>query len=57
MGRKLRKPVRLVLVIGDLHCGSTVGLCPPGMGTFDGSTHGLNPIQEWIWEHRSKAAS
>ena len=51
MGRKLRKPVRLVLVVSDLHCGSTVGLCPPDYATFDGSTYGLNPVQEWLWKH------
>jgi hypothetical protein len=51
MGRKLRKPIRLAFVVGDIHCGSQVGLCPPDYATFDGSTYGLNPIQEWMWPH------
>lgn len=43
--------LRVVLVVSDLHCGSTVGLCPPDYATFDGATFGLNRIQRWIWDH------
>lgn len=39
----------MILVVSDLHCGSTVGLCPPDYATFDGAVYGLNRIQQWIW--------
>jgi hypothetical protein len=40
----------LIVVVGDLHCGSVVGLCPPDFITQDGSSYGLNRTQQWIWE-------
>lgn len=43
-----RKP-RLVRIGSDLHCGSTVGILPPGMLTTEGNEIGLNPIQKWLW--------
>lgn len=41
---------RVIVVLGDLHCGSTVALCPPDFQITDGGKHTLNAAQEWIWE-------
>lgn len=43
------KPAR-VLVVSDLHCGSTVALCPPGFDTEEGQTIGLSDWQAWMWD-------
>lgn len=42
--------IRLVIVFSDLHCGSTVGLCPPGFETIEGQRVGLSLFQEWLWQ-------
>lgn len=39
----------LAAVVGDLHCGSTVGLCPPDSPIVDGGLYQLNKRQEWLW--------
>ena len=41
---------RLVFVISDIHCGSTVGLLPPRFKTLEGQSVTQNPIQEWLWK-------
>ena len=40
---------KVVVVIADPHCGSTVGLCPPDFPIHDGATYRLNKQQEWLW--------
>lgn len=41
---------KLVLVISDLHVGSTVGLWPKGFVSNEGNPIGQNKFQEWLWE-------
>lgn len=41
--------IRLVAVISDTHCGSTVGLMPPDFVTLEGQTIKQNAVQEWLW--------
>lgn len=51
MGRSpARAEAKLVFVVADTHCGSTVGLCPPDTGLPDGGKYRLNVLQEWLWE-------
>ena len=39
-----------VVVISDLHCGSAVGLLPPGMDeTEDTLALAQNKVQQWLW--------
>lgn len=45
----MKKPIRHILAISDLHCGSTVGLCPPDFKMVKGGTYGLNRSQQWLW--------
>ena len=41
----------VVAVCGDLHCGSTVGLCPPeGIELDDGGMYEPSDAQRWLWE-------
>jgi hypothetical protein len=49
---KKTKPARpeLVLVISDLHVGSTVGLLPPNYQTIEGNVIELNAVQRFLWE-------
>ena len=40
----------LVIAMGDLHAGSTVGLCPPsGINLDDGGRMMPNRLQKWLW--------
>src|SRR3990172_2403213 len=44
----------LVLGIGDVHVGSTIGLAPPKWSTYDGQNvieHTQSPLQKLIWQH------
>jgi hypothetical protein len=36
-------------LVSDLHCNSTVGLCPPAVNLDDGGTYRSNKEQRWIW--------
>lgn len=36
--------------VGDLHCGSTVALCPPEIPLDDGGTYTASKHQRWLWE-------
>jgi len=48
---KKRKPkTDLVVVLGDTHVNSTVGLIPPEITFDDGSTRQSGPEQRWLWE-------
>ena len=45
----MKKPIRLVFVLSDIHCGSTVALMPPSFRTLEGTILDQNPIQQWLW--------
>jgi len=47
----MQTPETLLVIVSDLHCGSTVALCPPDYVMNDDGTWGQNAIQRWIWEH------
>lgn len=38
-----------LVVISDIHCGSSVALCPPDFTTTEGQKVGLNKYQQWAW--------
>lgn len=40
---------KLVFVLSDLHCGSTVGLLPPDFVTGEEQTVKQNAAQKWLW--------
>lgn len=44
------KGIRLAIVIGDTHAGSSVGLLPPDFSTLEGQPIGQNAVQKWLWE-------
>jgi len=44
------KPTKLIVVVSDLHCGSTVGLMPPEFVTEEGNALMQNPLQKWLWD-------
>lgn len=39
----------IAVIVSDLHCGSKVGLLPPGCKDENGATYGLNAFQDWLW--------
>jgi len=41
---------KLVVVVSDLHCGSTTGLCPANFRKDDGSYIRNSPIRKWLWD-------
>lgn len=41
---------KIVMVLSDLHVGSTVGLWPEGFVSNEGNLIGQNKFQEWLWE-------
>jgi Calcineurin-like phosphoesterase len=45
----MKKPIRLVFVLSDIHCGSTIALMPPNFKTLEGTMLNQNPIQQWLW--------
>lgn len=49
---KPRKPVRPIVlaVVSDLHCGSTVALCPPEIRLDDGGHYTSSRSQQWLWQ-------
>jgi len=46
----MAKPLQALLVVSDLHCGSTVGLCPPMCPLIDDGGWILNEVQDDIWD-------
>ena len=38
-----------IILTGDHHVNSTVGLCPPAFELDDGGTYQLNKTQRWLW--------
>lgn len=43
-------PAPIVVVLSDLHVGSTKALCPEGYVTVEGNSISHNPIQGWLYE-------
>lgn len=43
-------PVTKLVVVSDLHVGSTLGVLHPGFKTLEGNSVGQNPIQKWLWK-------
>lgn len=39
-----------IVVVSDLHCGSTLGLCPPIVTLDNGSEYHHSKSQAWMWE-------
>lgn len=37
-------------VVSDLHCGSTVALCPPTIALDDGGEYRASKAQQWLWQ-------
>ena len=37
--------------VSDLHCGSTVALCPPHIELDDGGLYTASKAQNWLWEN------
>lgn len=52
MPRKVKAADRplLIRVVSDLHCGSTVALCPPKVTLDDGGEYHASKAQRWLWE-------
>lgn len=48
--KEAQLPIRAVVVLSDLHCGSTKALLPPGFVTLEGNEVDQNVAQEWLWE-------
>ena len=47
---KTNQRPKLVFVLSDLHCGSTLAVMPPGFVTLEGNSVALNPVQQWLWK-------
>ena len=45
-----RKKPRVIVVLSDIHAGSTVALMPPEFTTLEGVLLAQNPMQRWLWE-------
>lgn len=41
---------KLIVLLSDLHVGSTVGLWPPDFTSNEGNPIGQNKFQQWLWE-------
>jgi len=41
---------RIIVLLSDLHIGSTVGLWPKGFTSNEGYPIGQNKMQEWLWK-------
>ena len=46
---KTNKRPKLVFVLSDLHCGSTLAVMPPSFQTLEGNVIEHNAIQQWLW--------
>ena len=45
-----KQALRRLVVMSDIHAGSTVSICPPGFVTEENRKIGLSPFQDWLWE-------
>jgi hypothetical protein len=43
-------PRTVIAVVNDLHCGSTVALCPPRVELDDGGAYEASRAQQWLWQ-------
>lgn len=43
--------MKAIIVTGDWHVGSTVGLCPLAINLDDGGTYHASPGQRWLWRN------
>ena len=50
-----RRPVRKLVVVSDLHCGSTVGLLPRDAKTLEGNRIKPNNVQAWLADRWDEA--
>jgi hypothetical protein len=50
MARKAARSV-VIAVTSDLHCGSTVALCPPVIHLDDGGEYRASKAQLWLWDN------
>lgn len=52
MAKKRTARPQILVVVSDLHCGSTVGLMPPDSENMAGNTLGFgsNHHQRWLWD-------
>jgi hypothetical protein len=41
----------VIAAISDLHCGSTLGLCPPEVDLDDGGGYRASKAQRWLWDN------
>src|SRR5690554_3562020 len=39
-----------VVCVSDLHCGSTVAVCPPTLHLDDGGEYHASDAQRWLWQ-------
>lgn len=44
------KPIRQVVVVSDIHAGSTVAICPPVLELAEGLEVRPNALQSWFWQ-------
>lgn len=44
------KPIKTVIVLADIHAGSTVAVMPPRFTTIEGQTVTPNRVQGWLYE-------
>jgi hypothetical protein len=44
-----RNPLRVLVVISDIHAGSTKAILPPNFKTLEGQPIGQSAGQEWLW--------
>lgn len=43
------KPVRCIVILSDIHAGSTKAILPPNFKTLEGQPVGQSAIQQWLW--------
>jgi hypothetical protein len=51
MKRKQNTAPIVLAVFSDLHCGSTLGLCPPVVNLDDGGSYRASAGQRWLWRN------
>ena len=42
--------MQTIVIVGDAHSNSTIGLCPRGIKLEEGRTHPPNETQKWLWD-------
>jgi len=51
----MAKAIRLMVLFGDTHCGSTWGMCPTGVTSVEGNEFRPNKLQAWLNEQWADA--